>query len=500
MTTCLDCQRCKRPAHVNKTPIGALAVPQPCTRWNVDFHGPFPSSAGKRYILVFMCMTSGWPEVVATDDTKGSTIVQALYDSIVTRFGTPRGLTLQSDNGSGFVSEFTRLCCQTLNIRQSFTAPFNAQANSKVESWATIIHQSLRLLCKTQTEWSKHLQTIAWAYRASATTNLVLSPFEVLFGRLMELPIDITTQPEKLIGSNEAYFEEIGPKLELLHQIARLNAIDNAARQRFRLNKDAVIPNFKPVDKVLLYDPTTKKNENAKLKVRYHGPYVIQETCPGYTFILQEQSTGKILKRRVHARRLRPLKERKPEFFGDEMISNKPSTWTIDGELEVRVVLQDITTTKVNAALCYIDGQLEPLGEVSNRLMEAGGSDLTAALNEIVGLNTCLGIPPIMSTIAGELQSVGTLLFAVLNKEELNEADLQSKLSQALTSAEEDVKSIAIAFPDIMGFNHSVWSLSQMCVDSIVDYRKAMKSNSLLRIDFVILFCRRMCCALYAII
>ena len=48
VTSCMECQRCKRPAHVNKTPTGALAVPQPCTRWNVDFHGPFPSSAGKR--------------------------------------------------------------------------------------------------------------------------------------------------------------------------------------------------------------------------------------------------------------------------------------------------------------------------------------------------------------------------------------------------------------------------------------------------------------------
>ena len=186
----------------------------------------------------------------------------------------------------------------------------------------------------------------------------------------------------------------------------------------------------------------------------------------------------------MHARRLRPLKERKIEIFGEEIISNKPSKWLIDGKLEVGVALQDITNTKSDAALCYIDERLEPLGEVSKRLMETGGPDVVTALCEIVSLNTCLGIPPIMCTTAGELESVSKLMFAVVNKE-LNEENLQSMLTQALTLTEEDVESIAIAFPDLTGLNQSVWSLSQTLVDSIVDYRKTNASNNLKRVDFV---------------
>ena len=177
--TCLDCQRCKRPIHPNQTPVGALPVALPCTRWNVDFHGRFPESGGKKYILVFICCTSGWPEVVATEDTTAETVVQALYDNIVTRYGLPRSITLQSDNGSGFIAQLTRTFCKTFGLRQCFTTPYNPQANVKVEGWADIIHKSLRVMCKEQAEWAKHLQSVAWAYRASATTNLVLSPFEV---------------------------------------------------------------------------------------------------------------------------------------------------------------------------------------------------------------------------------------------------------------------------------------------------------------------------------
>jgi len=88
--------------------------------------------------------------VVATMDIKAETVVDAIYENIIRRFRIPRGLVLQSDNGSGFIAELTKLFCARFGIRQYFTIPYNPQANTRVESWADTIHKSLRILCQKQ--------------------------------------------------------------------------------------------------------------------------------------------------------------------------------------------------------------------------------------------------------------------------------------------------------------------------------------------------------------
>jgi transposase InsO family protein len=173
VNTCLACQRGKRPVHPNKTPVGTLPVATPLTRWTIDFHGPFPKSQEMSYILTCIDSSSGWCELISTKDITARTVIQALHDNIITRYGVPRNLLIQSDNGSSFCASLTRLFCKTYKIKQYFTGPYNPQANARVESYADIIHKSLRMICKDQTDWAKHLQSIAYSYRASATKNAV---------------------------------------------------------------------------------------------------------------------------------------------------------------------------------------------------------------------------------------------------------------------------------------------------------------------------------------
>ena len=129
--TCLDCQRCKRPIHRGKTPVGELPITNPCTRFNVDIHGSYPLSGdGYRFVLAFICCTSGWPELIAVRDTSAEAVVQAIHDHIVCRYGLCRSLTLQSDCGSAFISKLTKLYCQMFGVKQSFSSPYRPQANS----------------------------------------------------------------------------------------------------------------------------------------------------------------------------------------------------------------------------------------------------------------------------------------------------------------------------------------------------------------------------------
>ena len=87
------------------------------------------------------------------------------------------------------------------------------------------------------------------------------------------------------------------------------NSKANATRQRERVNEGAKQPTFQVGDKVLLYNPVTKKHDSAKLTIRYTGPYLVTSADEHYNYRLQDLTTGKSLKRPVHCSRLRPLNE-----------------------------------------------------------------------------------------------------------------------------------------------------------------------------------------------
>jgi hypothetical protein len=54
-----------------------------------------------------------FPELVAVKDTSATTFIRALSDNVVARFGVPKGISLQSDKGSGFIAKVSKMFTQT---------------------------------------------------------------------------------------------------------------------------------------------------------------------------------------------------------------------------------------------------------------------------------------------------------------------------------------------------------------------------------------------------
>jgi hypothetical protein len=121
------------------------------------------------------------------------------------------------------------------------------------------------------------------AYRATASTNTGLSPFEVVFGKTMPTTLDWSLLPvEPTAPSAQQYSREMGPKLKIFHQIAMENVADSAFRHGEGHNSEAKIPEYKTGDKVLLHDTVVKKGESGKLKLRYAGPFIITDCKLGW--------------------------------------------------------------------------------------------------------------------------------------------------------------------------------------------------------------------------
>jgi transposase InsO family protein len=61
-----------------------------------------------------------WPELVATEDSVAETVVQALFDNIISRYGMPKGISILSDNGSAFISKLTAEFCKAFSVEHVY--------------------------------------------------------------------------------------------------------------------------------------------------------------------------------------------------------------------------------------------------------------------------------------------------------------------------------------------------------------------------------------------
>ena len=357
--SCRDCQETKRPVHSRKAPLKSLPVEDVFSRFHLDFLGPLPLSNGFRYILVAIDSTSLFPEIHPTKSCDADETASILYEHVFSRYGCPHSIL--TDRGMSFRASLISALCKLFKVKQIFTSSYHPQTNSRAENMNSIILKSLRIYCQNQSDWSGLIPAISWSYRASTTTSLGFSPFEVLYGRKMRTPIDTSLINDIRTSPNiDAYLQQMLPKIELTRQIARENIEQCNDRTQFYYNQDSAYPSYAIGQKVLLYDPVTNKGVCKKLKRRWTGPYFITATGDGYVYKLRHCESGKDVKAFVHSNRLRPFNESRDNFH----TRNPPAT-TADAPTG------DATTSTDGTQPPLADGWFD-IDKVTNRKSIAG--------------------------------------------------------------------------------------------------------------------------------
>jgi len=67
----------------------------------------------------------------------------------------------------------------------------HAAVNAKVERTNKTLMSSLKLICDKQKDWAQNIAQVLFAFRATVSVPLMISPFQALFGRQMTIGIDL---------------------------------------------------------------------------------------------------------------------------------------------------------------------------------------------------------------------------------------------------------------------------------------------------------------------
>lgn len=106
------------------------------------------------------------------------------------RYGVPR--SLHSDQVRNFESGLFKELCRLLQINKSHTSPYRPQSDGLIERFNRTLSSMLSLLVdENQMNWDRLLPYVMMAYRSSVQASTGFTPYKVLFGQEMVLPVDI---------------------------------------------------------------------------------------------------------------------------------------------------------------------------------------------------------------------------------------------------------------------------------------------------------------------
>jgi len=307
VTNCETCKTAKADNHPVKAKIHCREVPPEIfQRVHIDHLKISVKEAthGFTHALVMIDAMSLCCEIIPVKSTSAAETCRVLLREWIARYGVFSELV--TDRHGAFTGKLTKLLLEWCGIRHVLISPYHSRSNGQVEKMNSIVLQGLRIHCKGLTEWHKMLAPIAAAYKAAVIPSRGVSPFKLMFGVDMRLPVETALTRDmpahKRLSENA---EIMSKQLVLMRQQAQTLAQSRREQGAKTANKGKHSYEFKPGDRVYKVRDVLGNADDHKTASKFQGPYVILEKGTNDVYKLANFYTGKIMKNFVHVDKLR---------------------------------------------------------------------------------------------------------------------------------------------------------------------------------------------------
>ena len=215
---CRSCHTCQVVGKPNQTlpkaPLQPIpAFEEPFSRVIIDCVGPLPKTkSGNQYLLTVMCASTRYPKAMTLRNISAKTIVKALI-KFFTLVGLPK--SIQSDQGSNFMSGLFQQVMDELGIKQYRSSAYHPESQGALERFHQTLKNMIRSYCfDTNRDWDEGVHLLLFAVRESVQESLGFSPFELVFGHSVRGPLKLFK--EKLLSHDDV-------SLNLLQYVSALD-------------------------------------------------------------------------------------------------------------------------------------------------------------------------------------------------------------------------------------------------------------------------------------
>ena len=358
--SCHTCQVVGKPNQtIPKAPLHPIpAFEEPFSRVIIDCVGSLPKTkSGNQYLLTITCASTRFPEAIPVmRNITAKTIVDALI-KFFSMFGLPK--SIQSDQGSNFMSGIFQQVMYELKIKQFSSSAYHPESQGALERF----HQTLKTMIKTycfdtKNCWDKVIHLLLFATREAVQESLGFSPFQLVFGHTVRDPLKLFKE-KFLFDGNDclnlfSYVSDFRTRLSKVCELARENLKAAQVSMKNKFYKKAVGRCFKPGDKVLILPLLVPGHP---LQAKYVGPYIVRGKKSGQNYIVKTPDRCKS-QQLCYINMLKPCYERKKNV-GPQIV-NAVSLSLSKDSYEPHI-LSDMTKLSNSDVLNNLDEKLKHL-------------------------------------------------------------------------------------------------------------------------------------------
>lgn len=230
------------------------------------------------------------------------TFALSLFFQLFFVMGLPSVIT--TDQGSEFRNQVNRELMDRYGIQHRLTMAYHPQSNGLDERYNQTITTALAKFAQEERDaWDKNLKEVVYAYNTSVQDSTQHTPFEVMFGRVARLPVDINlaahTDPDQKVAEYQyseypSYCERKAEK-QRLEEDVRTNIEKAQKKQKLYYDKKhGGGAHFTVGTIVLKKDFRRKKRRGGKLDFVWEGPFVISSVLGRGLYKLKEMKGSKV--------------------------------------------------------------------------------------------------------------------------------------------------------------------------------------------------------------
>ena len=188
---CDACQRNKITQPVRRAELKPLTSSYPNQIVTIDLAGPMPITSKKNvFILVMVDAFTKFVRAIPLPDNKSQTVAEAIIKNWICIFGVPEFVL--SDRGTNLQSMLMELIFEKFDIKPLRTSSYHPETDGESERFIQTMKAMLKSFVNSKhNDWDDYLDELSFAYNTSVHNSTKFSPFEVTFGRMPRIPIDL---------------------------------------------------------------------------------------------------------------------------------------------------------------------------------------------------------------------------------------------------------------------------------------------------------------------
>lgn len=257
------CRRCilaKTPDPSARAPLESIRTSAPMELVCLDFWSAEESMQRSVNVLVLTDHFTKLAHAFPCTNQTAKQVAKKLWDHVFCVYGFPD--RIHSDQGANFESELIAELLSLAGVSKSHTTAYHPMGNGGTERFNRTLGNMLRSIpLKEKHKWPQQIQTLTFAYNAIVHETTGYAPFQLMFGRIPRLPVDVMFKQvlqDPVVVDHTSYVNTLMSYLHEAARVAQIHAVREQDKQAKCYNRRVKGTHLNIGDKVLIANKTER--------------------------------------------------------------------------------------------------------------------------------------------------------------------------------------------------------------------------------------------------